>query len=153
MVELEKVMRRYFIAAFSGVWDKIQRRPVGQYPLCFGGIYCSASTCRILCDKLTITLTTWGIDGVPQLSVLPLAQLVLLGPGSGLGGLDLWTSDTGNRQEGRRKSATKPHSSELWDTGRAGLFASVWVKKDLQVMCSINSRRGTWWVEFTEYKW
>lgn len=64
----------------------------------------------------TVTLTTWGIDGVPQLSVLPLAQLVLLGPGSSLGGLDLWTSNTGNRQEGRRESATKTHSSELWDT-------------------------------------
>lgn len=54
---------------------------------------------------LLVTLTTRRVDGVPQLGVLPLAQLVLLGPGSSFRGLDLWTSDTGNRPEGDRKSA------------------------------------------------
>lgn len=40
------------------------------------------------------TLTTGGVDGVPQLGVLPLAQLVLLGAGGGLGGLNLRPSET-----------------------------------------------------------
>lgn len=79
----------------------------------------------------TVTLTTRGIDGVPQLGVLPLAQLVLLGPGSSLGGLDLWTSDTGNRPEGRRKSATKTHSSELRGTGRTSFIIRFSLKTEL----------------------
>ncbi len=133
------------------------QHPVGQCQMCLGEIYSSVSTCqrRVCCavmTNLTMTLTTWGIDGVPQLGVFPLAQLVLLGSSSRLGGLNLWTSDTGNREEERRKSATQSHSSELWDTGRTELLASIWtrVKKGLQVTFCINLKRGSRWLEFTD---
>lgn len=54
------------------------------------------------------TLTTWGIDGVTQLSILPLAQLVLLGARSRLGRLDLRTSNTGNRRRMQEVSDIDP---------------------------------------------
>lgn len=41
----------------------------------------------------SVGLTAGCVDGVPQLSVLPLAQLKLLGIGGSLGGLGLRTSD------------------------------------------------------------
>lgn len=55
----------------------------------------------------SMTLTARGVDGVPQLGVLPLAQLVLLGSGGGLGGLDLWTSGTGTQDEKERTGSER----------------------------------------------
>lgn len=51
-------------------------------------------------STVTQILTTRGVDGVSQLGVLPLAQLVLLGAGSSFGGLDLWTSNRKQTQGG-----------------------------------------------------
>lgn len=48
-------------------------------------------------------LTARGVDGVPQLGVLPLAQLVLLGAASRLGCLNLRTSDTGSGPERKQE--------------------------------------------------
>lgn len=46
-------------------------------------------------------LTARGVDGVPQLSVLPLAQLVLLGACGSFGGLYLGASRRGQTQTGQ----------------------------------------------------
>lgn len=69
------------------------------------------------------TLTARRVDGVPQLGVLPLAQLVLLGAGGRLGGLDLWTSNTGNTGSQHHRATAgncgTPAAADL----RAGLLA------------------------------
>lgn len=53
-------------------------------------------------------LTTRGVNGIPQFSVLPLAQLVLLGTSCCFRGLNLWTSDTPRGEERRRSE------QQLW---------------------------------------
>lgn len=48
-------------------------------------------------------LTARSVNGIPQLGVLPLAQLVLLGAGGRLGRLNLRTSDTGSGPERKQE--------------------------------------------------
>ena len=62
----------------------------------------------------THTLTTRRVDGVPQLGVLPLAQLVLLGASGGFGGLNLRTSETRSRAKDAGREP-QSGSAEFWD--------------------------------------